>query len=167
MDLSACRSSCTRYRIAPVYYVIGRFRGAGRRQRRPYLQRRFRGDGRRRGGVRCPGYSRAGLSPAAAYSRGDRPADRAHRYQPLPCRPYLRPAGVQGACGRSTGVGAAPGARLRRRDTAASQGEDAQRRLAQRREALFPWVDERYLHCTAGPDLRRRRLSRSAASRSS
>ena len=26
--------------------------------------------------------------------------------------------------------------------TAASQGEDAQRRLAQRREALFPWVDE-------------------------
>lgn len=27
--------------------------------------------------------------------------------------------------------------------TAASQGEDAQRRLEQRREALFPWVDER------------------------
>jgi glyoxylase-like metal-dependent hydrolase (beta-lactamase superfamily II) len=26
--------------------------------------------------------------------------------------------------------------------TAASQGEDAQRRLVQRREALFPWVDE-------------------------
>ena len=26
--------------------------------------------------------------------------------------------------------------------TAASQGEDAQRRLAQRREALFPWVDD-------------------------
>jgi glyoxylase-like metal-dependent hydrolase (beta-lactamase superfamily II) len=26
--------------------------------------------------------------------------------------------------------------------TAATQGEDAQRRLAQRREALFPWVDE-------------------------
>ncbi|WP_018233849.1 MBL fold metallo-hydrolase [Thioalkalivibrio thiocyanodenitrificans] len=26
--------------------------------------------------------------------------------------------------------------------TAASQGEDAERRLAQRREALFPWVDE-------------------------
>jgi len=26
--------------------------------------------------------------------------------------------------------------------TASSQGEDAQRRLAQRREALFPWVDE-------------------------
>ncbi|MEE4659811.1 MAG: MBL fold metallo-hydrolase [Halieaceae bacterium] len=26
--------------------------------------------------------------------------------------------------------------------TAASQGEDAQRRLAQRRQALFPWVDE-------------------------
>jgi glyoxylase-like metal-dependent hydrolase (beta-lactamase superfamily II) len=26
--------------------------------------------------------------------------------------------------------------------TAASQGEDAQRRLAQRRESLFPWVDE-------------------------
>jgi glyoxylase-like metal-dependent hydrolase (beta-lactamase superfamily II) len=26
--------------------------------------------------------------------------------------------------------------------TTASQGEDAQRRLAQRREALFPWVDE-------------------------
>jgi glyoxylase-like metal-dependent hydrolase (beta-lactamase superfamily II) len=26
--------------------------------------------------------------------------------------------------------------------SAASQGEDAQRRLAQRREALFPWVDE-------------------------
>ena len=26
--------------------------------------------------------------------------------------------------------------------TAASQGEDARRRLAQRREALFPWVDE-------------------------
>lgn len=27
--------------------------------------------------------------------------------------------------------------------SAASQGEDAERRLAQRREALFPWVDER------------------------
>ena len=48
--------------------------------------------------------------------------------------------------------------------TAASQGEDAQRRLAQRREALFPWVDENTYIVPPDHTFEKKRHSRLAAS---
>jgi len=84
------------------------------RKKKCQRSRGFRGHGRRCNGAQYPGHARTGLSPAAANPRGDRTAGGAHRHQPLPCRPYLRPAGIQGACWKSAGMGA--GARIGRRN---------------------------------------------------
>ena len=126
---------------APVYYVIGLSGVPGCGKRGAYVQCGLCGHRWRRGGVRCPGDAGARLSTAAAHPRGDRPArqrivishyhaDHIYGLQAFKDHAGDPPVWAQRA-----------DAWLCRRNRA-SQGEDAQRRLAQRREALFPWVDE-------------------------
>ena len=90
---------------------------------------------RRRRRLRCARHAGARQAPRRADRRDDAAADPPRRRQPLPRRPLLRPAGAEGRRASRSGPTRPCATTSRPRRRAA--------RLAERRESLAPWVNEK------------------------